>query len=338
MEQRRIQLNILPVLEGDCIHLRFRSADGWHNIIVDSGPEAAADTFLTLLQAIWKRGEKVDLLCFTHIHDDHIKGAMTAMNNPEFRPGEFGQIWMNMPKNETGVSEPENEVRVRGLERGTPRSFAAAENLTKSISGFRLPYCGQILAGHSIRIGDALISAVLPIPKRMVPYYHKMDDYCNKRDINIRKPSRDKSVTNGSSIGLLCQIGEQRILLAGDAFPNDLAAIGKKYAGDQGFSLVKLPHHGSDANTTPAMLEALKSRNFIISTVQNEKRPGEQAMEMLSNYGKSVGDITVYGNYPWNRFAQGVANVKIVVPEGAAVTEDGIEVYADGKSQLIFAE
>ena len=62
------------------------------------------------------------------------------------------------------------------------------------------------------------------------------------------------------------------------------------------------------------------------------------AMEMLSNYGKSVGDITVYGNYPWNRFAQGVANVKIVVPEGAAVTEDGIEVYADWKSQLIFAE
>ena len=61
-------------------------------------------------------------------------------------------------------------------------------------------------------------------------------------------------------------------------------------------------------------------------------------MKMLSDYGESVGGITVYGNYPWERFAQGVAHVNIVVPQGTAVTEDGIEVYADGKSQLIFAE
>lgn len=330
MEQRRIQLNILPVQDGDCIHLRFQSPEGWHNVVVDSGPETAADTFLNLLNTIRQRGETVDLLCFTHIDDDHIKGAMKAMKSPEFRPEGIRQVWLNMP----GGAQSGR----RTMDDYTNRSFRAANSLMGTINNHRLPCRIKILAGEELRLGDAVITAVLPIQKRLDTYYQKWEDYDGKRGEMPRAPRRDKSPTNGSSIALLCRIGERRILLSGDAFPNDLTEIGREYAGEQGFSLVKLPHHGSDANTTEKMLNALKSRTFVISTEQNEKRPGIHAMSLLSKYGGTVGGITVYGNYPWERFSGGVENVKVLVPQGVSTTENGIEVYADGTSELPFGE
>lgn len=330
MKNRRIQLNILPVQDGDCIHLRFQSPDGWHNVIVDSGPEEAAATFLKLLEAIRRQGETVDLLCFTHIDDDHIRGAMAAMKAARFIPEGIRRIWLNMPDGNTSGR--------RGLDEYADRSFRVANKLMDSISGHALPCRTQVLAGEEIQIGDAVISAALPIQKRLDSYYEKWEHYDGRRGEGTKTPRRDKSVTNGSSIALLCRIGERRILLTGDAFPNDLTEVGNMYAGDKGFSLVKLPHHGSDANTTAKMFTALKSRTFVISTEQTKDRPGVHAMGLLSQYGGEVGGITVYGNYPWERFAQGVEHVKIVVPQGVSVTEEDIEVYADGTSELPFME
>lgn len=331
MEQRRIQVNIIPVQDGDCIHLRFQSPDGWHNVIVDSGPAEAADRFLALVQAIRQRGETVDLLCFTHIDDDHIKGAMTAMKEADFNPEGIRLIWMNMPDGALSGR--------RTLVEGIPKSFKVADKLIQSITMYAMDCRTKILEGEEIEIGDAVIRAVLPMQKRLDAYYQKWEDYTGKRGEIPKAPRRDKSPTNGSSIALLCRIGDHRILLTGDAFPNDLAEIGREYAGEQGFSLVKLPHHGSDANTTAKMLKALKSRTFIISTEQTKDRPGVHAMGLLSDYGETVGGITVYGNYPWERFAEGVEHVKILVPQdGASLTEDGIEVYADAESRLPFGE
>ena len=329
----RVQLNILPVAEGDCIHLRFRSSDGWHNIVIDSGPgpEYASDPnpFEMLLDAIKEQNEKVDLLCFSHIDDDHIMGAVTAINGYGFDPDLICRIWLNAPDyvmNSIKKEDNERECSIR-----------TANELLREIVNKNLPCDNTVVAGKEIVIGDARIQVVLPTQKRLDKYNR---EWRNKVPETVDAPlaiSQDSSYTNGSSIALLCTVGHHRILLTGDAFSSDLAAVGKQYTADQGVSLIKLPHHGSDRNITVKMLRSLKCREFIISTWETEHRPSKQTMELLSEYGAVVGGVTVYGNYPWLRFSSGVPHVCIMpLGEHGIKTMSGIEVYSDEYSRRTY--
>lgn len=325
----RVQLNILPVGQGDCLHLRFRSSDGWHNVIVDSGPAGTSKAFRLLLEQIKGHGEAVDLLCFSHIDDDHIKGAEKEFVSAKFDPTLIHQIWMNVPagaipeKTETGSF--------------VPKTVETALKLLKPIVNHDIPFTSVVTAGMELTIGDACLEVVLPTPDRLMAYYEKW-----KKDAAIfrgKSVKKDTSETNGSSIALLCTIGTHRLLLVGDAFAEDLVCVGKHHAGKHGFSIVKLPHHGSDSNTNVEMLESLKTQELIISTSQTPHRPGKTAMKAISDYGTKTGGVTVYGNSNWSRFASGVPAVTIIHPQDKPVmTKDGIEVYSDGSSEQLFAE
>ena len=324
-----VQLNILPVGQGDCLHLRFRSSDRWHNVIVDSGPAGTSKVFRLLLEQIKDHGEEVDLLCFSHIDDDHIKGAEKVFTSAKFDPTLIRQIWMNVPagaipeKTKTGSF--------------APKSVETAIKLLKAIVNHDIPFTSVVTAGMELTIGDARLEVVLPTLGRLQAYYEKW-----KKDAAIfqeKSAKKDTSETNGSSIALLCMIGSHRLLLVGDAFAEDLGSVGNRCAGAHGFSIVKLPHHGSDSNTTPEMIESLKTQELIISTSQTPYRPSDDAMKTISNYGTKTGGVTVYGNYNWSRFADGVQAVTIIHPQNKAVmTKDGIEVYSDGSSGQLFAE
>ena len=325
----RVQLNILPVGQGDCLHLRFHSLDGWHNVIVDSGPAGTSKAFRLLLEQIKDHGEAVDLLCFSHIDDDHIKGAEKEFTSAKFDPTLIRQIWMNIPagaipeKNETGSF--------------APKSVETATKLLKAIVNHDSPFTSVVTVGMELTIGDARLEVVLPTQELLDTYYEKWE--MEAKIFREKSVKKDTSETNGSSIALLCTIGAHRLLLVGDTFADKLICVGNRYAGTHGFSVVKLPHHGSDSNTTTEMLEALKTQELIISTHQTVYRPGKDAMEAISAYGAISGGVTVYGNYGWSRFADGVPNVTIIHPQYKAVmTKDGIEVYSDGSSEQLFAE
>ena len=327
----RVQLNILPVLGGDCIHLRFQSLDGWHNVIVDSGPSGATGTFRTLLQQISLHGEYIDLLCFSHIDDDHIKGAERLFSSSSFNSGVIRKIWLNIP----------DSMLIPNSEPATyrPETVETACQLWNSLSTRGIPCETYVTTGKETIIGDAHILVVLPTLERLSNYYSEWDHQIRSLHYHPVTVQQDTSPTNGSSITLLCTIGQNRLLLAGDAFSCDLAAVGTQHAGEAGFSIVKLPHHGSGANITANMLAELQCREFIISGRQNRYLPSPDTMELLSNYGAIVGKITVYGNYDWPRFSTGVPNVTIVHPTNSqSTTTDRIEVYSDASSTKLFNE
>ena len=331
LSESRIQLNILPADKGDCIHLRFQSNDGWHNIIVDSGPAAAAGVFRTLLKQISAHGEKVDLLCFSHIDDDHIKGATRVMASPGFDPSAIQQIWLNVPEG----SMPEK----REHEIFSPKSVSTANHLLQSIVNHGIRCETLLVTGKEIRMGNATISVALPTPERLQDYYKEWERQTPKALYQPQATHRDTSPTNGSSITLVCSIGNRSILLAGDAFPDDLESVGNQYAKTAGFSIVKLPHHGSDANITLDMLNALGARDLIISTKQTPQRPGCEAMALISAYGANTDGVTIYGNYGWSQYSANIPKVKIIHPQNEFFwSRDRIEVYSDASSTLLFAE
>ena len=115
----------------------------------------------------------------------------------------------------------------------------------------------------------------------------------------------DTSRANGSSIALLLDFPapqpEVRLLLAGDAWPSVLAASldrllapGKRLALD-GF---KLPHHGSVANVSEALLGKLSCANYLISTNGAIFRhPHARCIDLLLKAHAASGKPRLHFNY-----------------------------------------
>ncbi|WP_416731779.1 MBL fold metallo-hydrolase [Fictibacillus sp. JL2B1089] len=77
--------------------------------------------------------------------------------------------------------------------------------------------------------------------------------------------SIDESANNGSSIAILIEFKERKLLLLGDAHP-DIILNRLKEIGEVSFDLVKIAHHGSYKNTTNELVEMLNSTKYIFST------------------------------------------------------------------------
>jgi beta-lactamase superfamily II metal-dependent hydrolase len=79
----------------------------------------------------------------------------------------------------------------------------------------------------------------------------------------------DNSVTNGSSIALIVEIGNSRLLFLGDSWAEDIETA-LQTLPDASFPIIfdaiKISHHGSQHNTSPALLELIDSPIFLISS------------------------------------------------------------------------
>jgi hypothetical protein len=79
----------------------------------------------------------------------------------------------------------------------------------------------------------------------------------------------DDSVTNGSSISIIVEIGASRLLFLGDSWTEDIEAALRELpnaAFPMIFDAIKVSHHGSLHNTSPALLELVDSPLFLISS------------------------------------------------------------------------
>lgn len=294
MENTLFQINVLRAGVGDCIHLRFFSKASWYNIVLDSGPSACEEQFRNLLLKIGKN-EQVDLLCFTHIDDDHIKAAEKLFGSNKNIGKIVKKIWINIPefeKERTEPLEPKSREKI---------SVNNALKLYRYIRWFEenseLVCETHIQAGDSADFGEVKVNVVLPDEERLrilEDWWEKNGPYKTEKE-KTSTASMDRSETNGSSIVLRIDACGRKMLFTGDAFASDLSKMAQEH-GDA-FDLVKLPHHGSSANITPEMLENLGCRHFIVSADGTRNRPARAAVERLGTYGASKGDVTLYSNH-----------------------------------------
>lgn len=119
------------------------------------------------------------------------------------------------------------------------------------------------------------------------------------------KNASDRSVANGACIAFVVEHGGKRVLLGADAHAPVLAAGLERYAARVGearprFELVKLAHHGSNANLSVAMLELIDCRRFLVSTNgDNFAHPDDVAIaKVIAAHGDGV---TFFCNYRTTR-------------------------------------
>lgn len=133
----------------------------------------------------------------------------------------------------------------------------------------------------------------------------------------------DNSEANGSSIAFIVEYQGKRALLGADAHSDVLVQSLTKYASTVGearvrLDLVKLPHHGSRANVTAALIDTIAAKRYLISTNgDNFAHPDHAAIARI--IVGSARPPTFYCNYrseftePWQERAADVG-AKFVLP------------------------
>jgi hypothetical protein len=94
----------------------------------------------------------------------------------------------------------------------------------------------------------------------------------------------DTTVPNGSSIACLLEFKGKSALLLGDAHPGLVLASLKRLSPHAPFQTdcVKVSHHGSKANTSPALAAHLKSPTWIFSSNgATTKHPNAEAVARI---------------------------------------------------------
>jgi hypothetical protein len=177
---------------------------------------------------------------------------------------------------------------------------------------------GIVPGAGTVGVGPAAI----PGPKEVPPLPHDLSPSTLQKLAEY--PKTDSSQANGSSIAVVFEYGGKRVLLTGDAHPQPLTRNLLRYGAlvkekRPRFDLVKLPHHGSGANVTPALVAAIDADRYLISSDgMGYGHPDDSAIARVIL--GSRGPVTFFCNYdsyrsrPWAEQANKV-NAAFVLPE-----------------------
>jgi len=112
----------------------------------------------------------------------------------------------------------------------------------------------------------------------------------------------DASVPNLSSLVVLAEAGDQRMLLTGDARGDKILAglelVGQiSPGGTLQVNLLKVPHHGSANNLTQDFFERVTADHYVFSGNGEHGNPERESFEMLLK-ARGDADYTVHLTYP----------------------------------------
>lgn len=283
-----LTVTMLPALEGDCIHIVYTDMAGMRrNIVVDSGPAAFAAGFSGLLTQIKARGERVDLLCFSHIDNDHIGAAQQLAVKGELESSLICKVLFNI----TGIKSTVN----RSEQQDSLYSAAAACQLVHALYQADIPLQKRIISGMYMKEAGCELYILTPDTQALARL-HQVWQMPMEQSYGT---GRDMSITNASSIAFVLEAAGKKLALLGDSTPEQLER-GLKRCCPEGLEAdaVKLPHHGSGCNINQNILQMLHTKRYLISTKRMAKRPDKGLIELLyqHHHGQS---IELYGNYPW---------------------------------------
>lgn len=119
-----------------------------------------------------------------------------------------------------------------------------------------------------------------------------------KKLSDIYKP--DTSVTNGSSIATIIDLGGVRLLMLADAWAEDVIESLREFQSmghSMMFDAIKISHHGSFHNTSPELLQIIDAPMYFISS--NGSKHNHPDTELLTAIVDRPADFTrtLYFNY-----------------------------------------
>jgi hypothetical protein len=307
-----LRLEMLLAGHGDALLLEYGEADDSHRILIDGGPYYSyvqlgglRERLLALIEA--GKGE-FELLVITHVDSDHIDGAIRLLQDPALADLVFKDIWFNDWKH--------LQPTALGVLAGVHGEFLGALLEDRQLPWNIHPKLGGgpvVVPDHGELpelelAGDARVTLLSPGPNELVNLRKNWAASVRRAGFSpgdrqaaleeLAQRARygpphgvlgqevDDSPANGSSIAFLFEYQGQRLLLAGDAWPNvlerSLARYAKRHGGPVAVADFKLAHHGSFSNLSRSLIQMLKTNRYLVSSSsQYYKHPDAEAIELI---------------------------------------------------------
>lgn len=287
--KRMIEIRVLKAHQGDCIWVRCISKKVI-NIIIDAGPSTFKNNFINLIEEIEKNKEKIDLLVFSHIDDDHIKGCIKYLKGMKNKI--IDKVWIN-----GNGSKIYSDMQ----DHSASNVLSLVDLIKKNDIQIETP----ILEGDEFIFDGGKIEVIEPTESEMMKVATKIENsnniirehagYTYTGNISETKDEyhKDLSDTNNASIIMVVEFENKKLLFTGDSTSENIIRAVEKYYIDTVFDIVKLPHHGSPHNVSRKLINKVKARKFIVCT----NKPLEKVVLLRLVEERKTTEILC--NYKW---------------------------------------
>ncbi len=303
-----LSFDVRRARKGDCSILHFGTPDEPGLILTDGGPSQVWKPQLKPRLSRIREAQDVDddqplpvdLMMVSHIDDDHINGILEltgelvdAANAGEPLPLKIRQLWHNSFDDIIGDTHLRDDARRLNLpiNKSFDGTLVKADEKTKAVD-----------------MGKGLKMTVVG------PMKHELLDLQKEHDAFLKKSQKEKkasaslaafidqSVANLSSIVVLVEAKNKRILLTGDArgdkIMEGLELVGLlPKNGDMHLDVLKVPHHGSDRNMETIFFERVKANHYVFSGNGEHGNPERETLEMLLD-ARGNDDFAIHLTYP----------------------------------------
>lgn len=316
-----IKLHVIQAEFGDCFILESKFGKDSVNILIDGGPYQTFKNHLKpTLQKIPSNG-KFDLVVLSHIDNDHIIGLLDLLmeikNQKEGGKKELVKVeklWHNSFNDLLELhADPKKLLRnifsakaiVKGQNIGESivmKGFRQGTDLTKLAKTLEIPinpdFDKIILVNEKIRLlrlNNISIHLLGPTKKNMDKLQKDWNKWLAKKKteetVNGLIELVDKSVPNLASITFLAEIENRKILFTGDGLGHDIIDVLSKNSmldknGKFYVDVLKVPHHGSDRNTSAEFFETVTAIYYIISANGRDDNPSLSTLKWILESGE----------------------------------------------------
>lgn len=281
------QVHLLPAGNGDSILLEYGDGGPLHRVLIDGGTSPTWQTVRQVLRALPEGERRFELVVVSHVDSDHIAGVLgaTRARSPKL---EFDELWFNGYRHLTAA---EDFGPVQG-ERLTSYLWKRADRWNRAFDGQAVvvPDAGA-LPVHRLP-GGLELTLLSPTAASLAALIPKWERACRDAGLDPQEEppppvppgvepmgpidvdalaaepfEPDGAEANGSSIAFLAELDGRRVLFGADAHASVLeAAIARLPGGTVSVDAFKLPHHGSRYNTSPALLQRVRTHRYLFSS------------------------------------------------------------------------
>jgi len=307
------EVKLIQAEHGDAILVSYGDNPIRH-ILVDGGPSSSLPNLLDTLEASRTNGTlALEALVITHYDFDHIGGILALLKQkPEWLS--INDIWFNghkhlLPRDLLGPHHSEALADVI-IKSRLPWNKAFQEQAVR----VRSANCIELPGGMAIWLLSPTEKELAILAKQAFTGSLGTDDTVPRDKLGrqdswpppsyssliAKRSSSDRSASNASSIALLLTYAHKQVLLSGDAHAEVLCSSLAHYWPTQKIKLdlLKVSHHGSEANTSLDFLRKIECKRFAICTNGKKHAHPDQALvarligstnnpELIFNYANS---------------------------------------------------
>jgi hypothetical protein len=331
-------IHMLPAGHGDALVVEYGTPADPHRILIDAGTVHQWPNVRACL--VKRNDARYEVFVITHVDEDHIGGAVALLDDVDLRhwvSHVWFNGFMHCANGGSVLGPVHGEMLTKRIAEG-PYHWNAPFPRRGGASGPAVvPSTGELpiidLPGNARLV---LLSPSGPKLKRMAKVWQRVVEEANlvpgagtvgknrtpkphTIDVTPLSPEVtrselealaadepiDGSEANGSSIAFVLEFNNKRLLLGADAHPDVLTANLARYGHMVGetrprIDLYKAAHHGSGANLSSALVEAMDCRRYLLSSNgDNFGHPDDAAVARAIVH--SAGPTTFYCNYATNR-------------------------------------